>query len=571
MARKVFFSFLVVAIILTFPALAAERNGSLGTMTVSAAAVEWQASAPGVERLVLTVMTPSGAVITREFAGTRATFSPKDLVPYNAGDGTYTYSLRGVPRVATAVRAQLNAARDRGDDAAIAQIQKDNGLTDPLVQSGAFTILNGSLVTDAAEAPYTGSSSGKLQPSTEAAHLKAGTNTAVIVGDESIQGSLCVGLDCTNAESFGFDTLRLKENNTRIKFDDTSTSTGFPNNDWQLTANDSNSGGANKFSIDDVTNSKTPFTVTAAAPTNSLFIASTGKIGFGNNSPGLNLHITATDTPAIRQEQTNGGGFTAQTWDIGANEANWFVRDLTGGSRLPFRIRPGAPTSSIDIQASGNVGIGTASAQRALDLQTTLAGGVTARMQNLSATGYDGIEYIDQNGTIDLFVGEDNANNIARYNSMNGNPHVFYNDGTEHMRIASTGVTVTGNFTVTGGTKNFAVVDPIDSKKAIYFAALEGPEAGTYFRGTAKTVDGKAVIKLPDYFAKMTECENMTVQLTPNGQWGQVYVAEKTPGQLVVKVADGAKDVEFDYLVQGVRKGYANFQVERDNDLPPQQ
>jgi hypothetical protein len=34
---------------------------------------------------------------------------------------------------------------------------------------------------------------------------------------------------------------------------------------------------------------------------------------------------------------------------------------VTGGSRLPLRIRPGAPTSSIDIAASGNVGIGTAS------------------------------------------------------------------------------------------------------------------------------------------------------------------------------------------------------------------
>src|SRR5213076_2703952 len=120
-------------------------------------------------------------------------------------------------------------------------------------------------------------------------------------------------------------------------------------------------GGANKFSIEDITGSKVPFTITAGAPTNSVFVASSGKLGLGNSSPGLNIHITATDTPAIRQEQTSGGGFTAQTWDIGANEANWFVRDVTGGSRLPFRIRPGAPTSSIDINASGFVGIGTAS------------------------------------------------------------------------------------------------------------------------------------------------------------------------------------------------------------------
>ncbi len=68
----------------------------------------------------------------------------------------------------------------------------------------------------------------------------------------------------------------------------------------------------------------------------------------------------------MRLEQNNSGGFTAQTWDVGGNEANFFVRDVTGGSRLPFRIRPGAPTSSIDISASGIVGVGTANPSHAL-------------------------------------------------------------------------------------------------------------------------------------------------------------------------------------------------------------
>jgi len=72
-------------------------------------------------------------------------------------------------------------------------------------------------------------------------------------------------------------------------------------------------------------------------------------------SGGLFLLEKAGDTPGIRLQQTNANGFTPQTWDMGGNEANFFIRDLTGGSRLPFRIRPGAPTSSIDIGASGAV------------------------------------------------------------------------------------------------------------------------------------------------------------------------------------------------------------------------
>jgi hypothetical protein len=70
----------------------------------------------------------------------------------------------------------------------------------------------------------------------------------------------------------------------------------------------------------------------------------------------------------MRLEQNNSGGFTAQTWDVAGNEANFFVRDVTGGSLLPFRIRPGAPTSSIDISADGDVGFGTSSPEAKLDI-----------------------------------------------------------------------------------------------------------------------------------------------------------------------------------------------------------
>jgi hypothetical protein len=87
-------------------------------------------------------------------------------------------------------------------------------------------------------------------------------------------------------------------------------------------------------------------------------------------------------------EQNNSGGFTAQTWDVAGNEANFFVRDVTGGSRLPFRIRPGAPTSSIDINASGEVGIGTASATAQLTVKQaddSFIGGLHLRRSGVNA------------------------------------------------------------------------------------------------------------------------------------------------------------------------------------------
>lgn len=217
----------------------------------------------------------------------------------------------------------------------------------------------------------------------------------VIPDDLIVQGSICAGLDCVNNENFGFDTIRVKENNTRIQFDDTSTSTGFATNNWQIRANDSPSGGSSFLGFVDqgsTGNSESGtivFAVTAGAQANSLRVGSNSKVGLRTATPVLDVHANTTDTPAIRLEQNNSGGFTAQTWDIGANEANFFVRDVTGGSRLSLRIRPGAPTSSVDIAANGNVGIGTASPNARVDLkqiEDTLVGGLHLRRATTNDT-----------------------------------------------------------------------------------------------------------------------------------------------------------------------------------------
>jgi len=196
----------------------------------------------------------------------------------------------------------------------------------------------------------------------------------VIPDDLIVQFSACVGFDCVNGESFGFDTIRLKENNLRIKAQDTSNTASFPTQDWSLTFNDSASGGLNKFSIEAISpNASTPFTIEAGGPAtnHALYVDDSGRVGFGTNNPVLDLHVKTGNTPALRLEQDGTSGFTAQTWDIAGNEANFFVRDVTGGSTLPFRIRPGARTSAIDVAANGNVGIGTSSPAEELDIRPT--------------------------------------------------------------------------------------------------------------------------------------------------------------------------------------------------------
>jgi hypothetical protein len=363
---------------LLFPILAAAAGQEVEPVAQSSRSTGSIQFSPAMEydHVSLIVSNAAGVVISKDFAsGKNPGFTLADLSKNAPADGSYTYELRVAGKISDETRKQLAAARAADDDGAIERISKAAGLGQTLVQSGVFTVRNGMIVTDASEAPAPG---GRAKASNAVKDNKGITNDVVTPDDAIIQGSLCVGLDCVNNESFGFDTIRLKENNTRIKFEDTSSSAGFPTTDWQLTANDSASGGANKFSIEDITSSKVPFTITGAAPTNSLFVDSSGRVGLGTASPALKLHESQGDTPAIRLEQTNVSGFTAQTWDIGANEANFFVRDVTGGSRLSLRIRPGAPTSSVDIAASGNVGIGTASpgSNMKMDVRMTTQGDV---------------------------------------------------------------------------------------------------------------------------------------------------------------------------------------------------
>jgi hypothetical protein len=179
------------------------------------------------------------------------------------------------------------------------------------------------------------------------------TKDQVIFDDLIVDGSLCVGLDCVNGESFGFDTIRIKENNLRIKAQDTSSTASFPSNDWQITFNDSANGGANKFSIDDIDGGRTPFTIEAGAPSHSLYVDDGGRLGLGTSTPVVDAHAVSGNTPTLRLEQNGTSGFTPQTWDVAGNEAGFFIRDATNGSVLPFRIQPGSADQSIFIKPTG--------------------------------------------------------------------------------------------------------------------------------------------------------------------------------------------------------------------------
>ena len=371
----------------------AEDKNQIATISGFGSSVRFDVAGPHAA-VTLTVLAPDGQSFIKEFqAGSIPEFKLAESKEERLPDGQYVYELRVTPIISAEVRDTLKAARAQGNGAEVQRELRKRGQlpSHPLVQSGGFQVINGSVIVPGAFEERGGPSRAMVVPEQPAPAPVASSKRSgyrvqrhhprflvfdqVIPDDLIVQGSACVGIDCVNNENFGFDTIRVKENNTRIQFDDTSAAAGFATNNWQIRANDSASGGSSFLGFVDqgaAGNSETGtivFAVAAGAPANSLRVSNTGNVGLGTATPVLDMHASTSDTPAIRLEQNNSGGFTAQTWDIAGNEANFFVRDVTSGSRLPFRIRPGAPTSSIDVAASGNVGIGTGSPGTTLDVQ----------------------------------------------------------------------------------------------------------------------------------------------------------------------------------------------------------
>jgi hypothetical protein len=333
------------------PAVVAE----VAEIQISAAVAHWQIQ-PGQGGSTLKIHD-EGGVLMREasFApGVAPTFQP-------AADGIYRWSLAVAPLLTGQQRAELEAARERGGPAPA-------GIPAGALLSGRL-VMKGGLLHDAG-----GLGAGAREPAVD----------EVIPQNLYVIGNLCAGPQCVNEEDLGTDTLRLKSITTRLKFEDASTITGFPSNDWQLTANDPLEGGDDFFSLEDVTGSLVPFTVMAGAPDDSIFVESSGKVGFGTATPAFALHARRFDTPGLRLEQDS-TLFPDQLWDIFGNEQGLFVVDATNGG-LPLRIHPGSAINSLVIDPTGLVGIGTGSPAKKLHVVLGSAtNDVALRLENNEA------------------------------------------------------------------------------------------------------------------------------------------------------------------------------------------
>ncbi len=340
-------------------------------------------------------------------------------------------------------------------------------------------------------------------------------------------------------------------------------------NDWTLTGNAGTNPATNFLG----TTGNEPLII-KTNNTERLHIDQTGKIGIGTTTPATKVHVIGD---IIRIENAD------KILDIRANGAALDVQALTKSLFLHSSGPSGSNNVVINpFPGQGNVGIGNAGPDSKLHItsggdfnspqvhifQTTL--GDFARLR---FGGIGGPSDPDQPGNTAPWPSWDIAANIGILNFFvqgPGNimtlsaaaPRGRVGIGTEDPQAE---LHVAGAIFADGdirsmGMKPFVQAHPTDPTKEIVYVALEGGEVSTYNRGTWKLDNGKAVIELPEHFGFVTSEDGLTVQLTPRSEWLQLSVVQVNTKQIIIEEAQG-KSGQFDYLIQGVRKGYEHHEA----------
>ena len=273
-----------------------------------------------------------------------------------------------------------------------------------------------------------------------------------------------------------------------------------------------------------------------------------GNVGIGTTTPQHALHVTGTGTRTIFGENTTVGGVGVSgeaTKDGGRGVCG--VASATKGE-----------TQGGGFRSDGDSGTGVYGEATAASGFTNGVWGVSASADGKGVSGWATAASGVNNGVSGTSDSVEGIGVFGWATTGSGNTYGVYGRASSEDGL---GVYSLGDFAVTGA-KNFIQPHPSDPSKEIHFVSLEGNESGTYFRGSAKLASGRAVIEVPEEFRLVTETEGLTVQLTAKGPDAGLWVESESLDRIVVR---GHGDVGFNYFINGVRRGFADLKLIRQN------
>jgi len=108
--------------------------------------------------------------------------------------------------------------------------------------------------------------------------------------------------------------------------------------------------------------------------------------------------------------------------------------------------------------------------------------------------------------------------------------------------------------------KLFDIPHPSKQGHRLIHSCLEGPEIGVYYRGRLK---GSNYIDLPDYWRNLIDVETITVNLTPHGNYQELYYEISDWGAKIKVLNNSGAGIDCSYTVYAERIDVDKLVIEK--------